>query len=273
MNKSCLWTQSGARLQQLRVAKEESYNWLFLPGGPGLGSESLTGLPEILDVPGALWLLDLPGDGSNTTDNNAAAFANWSDALVEAVNSLSNVILVAHSTGGMYALATPALKDILSGLVLMDSAPNANWQTYFSHYIQEHPLPQALEAQKAYNANPSNETLKQLTLACTSYFLSSQGLIKYFGLFASLPYNHQVCDWSAQHFDHIYKAQWVPDNMPALIFAGAQDHLTPLSLFRVTQEFHHENIVLREVDYAAHFPWLDNPAMVKQLFTEFALRL
>ncbi|MGH1391839.1 MAG: hypothetical protein ACRAUZ_17020, partial [Aeromonas jandaei] len=42
------------------------YNWLLLPGGPGLGSESLQMLAEQLTVNGTVWLIDLPGDGSNT---------------------------------------------------------------------------------------------------------------------------------------------------------------------------------------------------------------
>ncbi|EUA07894.1 hypothetical protein I545_6382 [Mycobacterium kansasii 662] len=40
-------------------------NWLFLPGGPGIGSESLHELVDTVDVPGCSWMVDLPGDGSN----------------------------------------------------------------------------------------------------------------------------------------------------------------------------------------------------------------
>lgn len=32
---------SGARLQFIKSSGDEPLNWVFLPGGPGLGSESL----------------------------------------------------------------------------------------------------------------------------------------------------------------------------------------------------------------------------------------
>ena len=41
------------------------WNWLFVPGGPGVGSESLAGLVAAVRPPGTCWLVDLPGDGSN----------------------------------------------------------------------------------------------------------------------------------------------------------------------------------------------------------------
>lgn len=77
MVKSVLWTASGARLQ------------LVLGSG---------------------------GDGSNTTSDNPESFSKWPAALIEAVSQFDNVILVAHSTGGMYALSVPELESRLEGL-------------------------------------------------------------------------------------------------------------------------------------------------------------
>ena len=107
--KPYLWTADGGRLQHQSSYKNSEINWLFLPGGPGLGSETLLPLIHLLNLPGTSWCLDLPGDGSNATPDDSLYFAQWSEALVEAVGTLDNVILVAHSTGGMYALATARL--------------------------------------------------------------------------------------------------------------------------------------------------------------------
>jgi len=41
------------------------YNWLFVPGGPGVDSNYFLTLIEELDVPGNFWLIDLPANGSN----------------------------------------------------------------------------------------------------------------------------------------------------------------------------------------------------------------
>src|SRR5690242_16517022 len=102
-----LWTTLKARLQLISSRPGANFNWLFLPGGPGLGSESLQTLTNTLKLPGTTWHVDLPGDGSNHTDCDEESFSHWSKALLEVVDTLNNVILVAHSTGGMYVLATP----------------------------------------------------------------------------------------------------------------------------------------------------------------------
>lgn len=231
MKNSYLWTKSKARLQLIRTEGNQYYNWLFLPGGPGLGSESLNDLTKILHLPGTIWHVDLPGDGSNITTNDTVHFANWLEALTEVTSILNNVILVAHSTGGMFALATPALKKTLLGLVLMDSAPNASWQKNFTNYTKNHHLDKAKKFQKSYQRNPSNAALKKFTMACAPYLAIPKSLKKITTLLKSLPYNFKSYEWAAQHFDKTYKAKWIPKNIPCLILAGDQDHITPLKLF------------------------------------------
>ncbi len=100
MNTKIIWTKSRSRLKLIRDDQSQKYNWLFLPGGPGLGSESLQDLVNILNLSGSVWLVDLPGEGSNTTEDDEKNFANWSDGLIEAVDEFDDVILVAHSSGG-----------------------------------------------------------------------------------------------------------------------------------------------------------------------------
>ncbi|MBA3536038.1 MAG: alpha/beta hydrolase [Tatlockia sp.] len=268
MPQNTIWTKSKARLKRLRKS-EAKYNWLFLPGGPGLGSESLSNLTDILSLPGSLWLLDLPGDGSNHTEDDEQSFSNWSQALIEATQKLNNVILVAHSSGGMFALATPELESNLSGLVLMDSAPNAEWQNLFMHYVKEHPLPEAEKLQLIYEKEPSNEILKKLTMASAPYFSTAKSLNTLVTLLASLPFNYKSHLWAENNFDQTYKAKWIPQKIPTLIFAGEKDSITPLILFSEAKEFQRENISIHEIKNASHFPWIDNPEQVKHLFEEY----
>jgi hypothetical protein len=51
-----------------------------------MGSESLLNLVDSLDVPGTCWLVDLPGDGSNTNPPGAGAdpYSGWPQVLIEA---------------------------------------------------------------------------------------------------------------------------------------------------------------------------------------------
>lgn len=270
---SYLWTELNARLQLISTTKGANYNWLFLPGGPGLGSESLHELTKLLHLPGTIWHLDLPGDGSNVTANNAQSFSHWSQALVQATQALDNVILVAHSTGGMYALSTPELQDNLEGLVLMNSAPDASWQQEFMQHVAAHPLPAVQALQKIYTQNPTNQTLKEITIASASYFFTGNNFEQKTAFLETLPYNHQVCDWSAEHFDQTYKARWIPKKIPTLIFAGQNDFITPLKLFTQSKEFERDNIVIKSIDHAGHFPWLENPGDVIIAFKEYSQRI
>lgn len=121
-------TQSGARIICKTVAPQHSINYLLLPGGPGLGSESLNELSTLLNdnIQANIWHVDLPGDGSNRGNNKH--FSNWQQALIEAASELDNTVLVGHSTGGMYIQDTPELENLIIGLVLMDTAPNCQWK-------------------------------------------------------------------------------------------------------------------------------------------------
>jgi pimeloyl-ACP methyl ester carboxylesterase len=267
-----IFTKSHSRLRLIKNNLRSDLNWLFLPGGPGLGSESLHPLTTILELPGAMWSLDLPGDGSNHTQDDANSFSHWSHALVEAIDMFEKSVLVAHSTGGMYALATPELEKKLSGLVLMDSAPDASWKNFFGEVLAAHPIPEMLELHQQYVNNPSNEILKELTLASIPYLFTKQGLNKDISFLKTLPYNYKTCNWSAEHFDQTYIAKWIPRHLPTLIFSGEYDYVT-FDLFSNAKQFHCKNIIIKKIHNAAHFPWIENPEGVVQVFDEFARNL
>lgn len=263
--KEYLWTKSGARLQLMRSSGGKLLNWLFLPGGPGLGSESLFPLLDILELPGNTWRLDLPGDGSNT----GKSISQWSEALMEATGDLSNVILVGHSTGGMFALATPGLEKNLKGLVLMTSAPDMAWQKDLESKVADFPLPAADEADKKYQAHPSNELLRDCVIAAAPRLFSTEdGLKKGIEFIGKLPFNYEAFEWAKEHFDPIYQAQWVP-RIPTLILSGEKDILVPMKYFKEKKEYQRPNILMKEIEGAGHFPWIENPQAVIAAFNSF----
>ncbi|HHF0524605.1 TPA: alpha/beta fold hydrolase [Legionella anisa] len=267
--KPFLWTSLKARLQLIKSTEGAHFNWLFLPGGPGLGSESLDTLTKILKLPGTLWHLDLPGDGANKTSNDEEYFSHWSDVLCEAVSVLDNVILVAHSTGGMYVLATPKLEKKIVGLVLMDSAPDALWQKEFMEYVQTQPISKAQELQEQYAKKPSNALLKEVTIAAAPYSFTKKGLQKGISLLETLPFNYKTCEWSGANFDATYRAKWVPQKIPTLILAGEYDLIIPLKFFMNSKKFIRKNIIFHIIKDAGHFPWIENPKQITHVFNEY----
>lgn len=263
MKKSFLYTESGARLQLVRAYEGHGYNWLFLPGGPGLGSEYLSFLFSILQLPGNLWRVDLPGDGSNI--GNEKMIAQWPQALLEAADAFESVIFVGHSRGGMFLLALPELEKKLCGLVLMSAAPDRTWMDRFASQISDVQTPE----EQRYIQSPNNETLKKFILAGTPLMFTKEYLEKGRKTLEGLPYNTQAIEWTQQNFDPTYSAQWIPQNIPALILSGSDDLPTPLKLFSEKKEFIRDNILLREIQNAGHFPWIENPEEVTKSFDEF----
>ncbi|PIQ43959.1 MAG: hypothetical protein COV52_03825 [Gammaproteobacteria bacterium CG11_big_fil_rev_8_21_14_0_20_46_22] len=264
-SETVFYTKSGARFQQVSQNAEGSINWVFLPGGPGLGSEYLRPFVDKLNLPGTTWLLDMPGDGSNTLGDRKVDYNYWPANLASAVKTLPNVILVAHSFAGMLTLSSPGLQHHLLGLVLIDTAPNHQWMTS-SKPFQSKAL---LKAQKAYFANPSDQTLKSLTFAMAPYFFLEKDMKKGKALLNNLPYNNKAFAWASQYFDPQYEAKWAPEKIPVLIITGAQDHLTPVSLFENDQQFHRKNIRIVVIPNAAHFSWIGHVKLFNQLFKRF----
>src|SRR5580693_3560729 len=92
------YTATGVRMR-LHTQRPQTLNWLLLPGGPGIGSESLNELADAMDVPGSIWLVDLPGDGSNTARQQDDPYAGWPQVLLEAAEAVPDPVFVGHSTG------------------------------------------------------------------------------------------------------------------------------------------------------------------------------
>ena len=130
-----IFTPSGLRMRRM-ATRPGILNWLFLPGGPGLGLESLQELLAMLTLPGKAWLVDLSGDGSNRGD---AAGAAWPDVLLETTDVLPDCVYVGHSTGGMYLQSVPELEARLWGLAPCGSAPDAAWRQGFAQTALQFP--------------------------------------------------------------------------------------------------------------------------------------
>jgi pimeloyl-ACP methyl ester carboxylesterase len=257
-----LWTKLGTRFTHVKTNPGQDYHWLFLPGGPGLGSEYFYELTQHLDLPGTCWHIDLPGDGSNRFDDDRSRFPTWFDALKEAVSIFDNTVLVAHSSGGMLALATPGLEKSLSGLVLLDSAPDASWRDAFMQYVAQHPVDIAPPT--------TDESLKAFTLKSIPYFLTEEGVKKDTAWLESLPFNFDAYDWCDKNFDSTYAAKWTPEKVNTLILAGDQDVITPLPLFSSKKDFQKDNILFVKITAAGHFPWIENLEAVCNAFHQYA---
>ncbi|MFD7736464.1 alpha/beta fold hydrolase [Kitasatospora phosalacinea] len=248
-------------------------NWLLVPGGPGLGSESLLGLARTAELPGSVWLVDLPGDGSHRSAGPPDE--RWPGALAEAAEAVDHPAAVGHSTGGMLLLSVPALAGRLTALALVSSAPHAGWRDTFARWAAAHPLPGLDAAAEQYDRHPDDTTLRALTRAAAPWNFTPAALPAGRRLLAGLPYNQQAVAWADTHFDATYRARWAPgpDGPPTLVLGGAEDHVVDQGLWREAPGFHGPRTLHRTVPGAGHFPWVDNPAPVRTAFAELAALL
>jgi pimeloyl-ACP methyl ester carboxylesterase len=267
------WTRSGVRLRR-RVGRAGDLNWLFLAGGPGIGSESLHELVDTVDVPGNSWLVDLPGDGSNVNAPGAPAdpYSLWPRVLLEATHAVGHPVYVGHSTGGEYLLSTPALAGCVEGLVLISTAPDASWMPVFDEMMRTNPLPGVEEATARYESDPTNENLCAVAVESATWNFTSHGVAKGAELLARMPYNREAVRWSEANFDRSYQLAWWPTTLPTLIVSGSEDRVVTQSLWQ-SERFHTENVIRRVITAAGHFPWIEQPAAVRDAFAEVAQRI
>jgi pimeloyl-ACP methyl ester carboxylesterase len=262
-------TRSEVRLRQRRAGTGP--DWFFLPGGPGIGSESLHELGDALDVPGSIWMVDLPGDGSNTVDA-PDPYSRWPGVLLEAIERSARPIFVGHSTGGMYLLSVPELENKLAGLVLISSAPDASWRPAFAAMCARHPLPAVAAASAAYEAHRTAANLRALCVASAEWNFGAHAVARGRELLGRMPYNVDACEWSARAFDDVYAARWWPAALPTLIVSGSEDRIVDQSLWD-RPRYRGAHVLHRRITGGAHFPWIEEPAQVAAAFRELATRV
>lgn len=113
--------------------------------------------------------------------------------------------------------------------------------------------------------------MRQLLIAAAKYcFINEKSLIAGKELFKKIPVNHAANEWSSEHFDaEGYKAEWMPQKTPTLLTTGSNDNITPLSLFKDNKMYHRDNILIKEIDAAGHYPWFENPNEIIRAFQTF----
>lgn len=263
------FTASMVRLRP-GLEKPGTLNWLFLPGGPGIGSESLEELVRTVALPGRSWLVDLPGDGSNLVDGDP--FRRWPSVLLEAAEALPDTVFVGHSTGAMYLLSVPELEERLRGLVLISSAPDARWYSRYLRMAAENPLVAMQAANRAFEAGRNNETLRDLAVASAPWNFSGDALHLGEALLARMPYNLAAVEWSDSHFDHSYALKWWPKELPTLIVSGSRDRIVAQD-FWDDARFAGSNVARATIENAGHFPWIEQPDAVREAFAAFVGQL
>jgi pimeloyl-ACP methyl ester carboxylesterase len=264
-----LYDSDQVRYELYRTNGEKKYNWLFFPGGPGADSSYLRSLVDVLQLPGNVWLIDLPGNGSNSNNFCIDEFDVWFELFPRIVNRFDNPIVVGHSFGGMLPLLYPELEDVLKGCVILNSSPKL-WLAEAVAYSKQFDLPDLTEDMQVFIQNPNQATFEAALNACMPYYFPKETLEKGRQLLSKAPFQYRAAVWGQiKAIEGKLLAQWIPQQIPTLIIGSKYDCICPFSLFKSDQRFQRHNIKLLFIENAGHCPWLENPMAVEKAFKAF----
>lgn len=262
-------TQDGTRIQQ--VAKGSlNQNWIYVPGGPGIGSDYFLPLIEQLTIDSNHWLLDLPGNGSNHKLPKNYDFSQWAESLTTAIQELEQVVLITHSFSSTLALTHEPLFKHIEGLIILNSAPNT--ETFIQaekRALSKQEQQWRENALNAYIKSPSNQTFKDFVVAGSVYFFNKEDVKKGSQWLNQIPVDYRPHQWANQAFFDNYSATAIPTTIPVLIVGSHQDQISPISGFLKDERFQRNNIQISIIDGASHFPWIDHLKEVSLYLEKF----
>ncbi len=259
------YTKYGYRIEPL--AQGDGYNWLFLPGGPGLGSEYLREFCQSLDLPGSVLLLDFPRDGTNTQGELGIKY--WQDGLIDLLKDYVDPILVTHSFSGMFALNLPELESNLRGLVLMNTTTQNSFFMHVAEMQQKHQLPDLVPAATQYHLEPSDQTYREFWNTYKYYCFTAEEMAEGEKMIQLLVFNNKAYHYAIENFYAHYQCQWYSQTLPIMTIASEYDYICPPQIFIKDPYFSSENITNKMIRQAGHCPWLRHIEEVKTCFKEF----
>jgi pimeloyl-ACP methyl ester carboxylesterase len=260
------------RYQLFQTNEDKPYNWLFFPGGPGADSSYFANLIGCLNLPGNVWLIDLPGNGSNLSDG-FTNFDLWMEIFPEVIKQFKNPIVVGHSFGGMFPLLFPELEKYLKGFVILNSAP-ALWLQEAVAYSKAFNLPDLSQEMQEFTDKPSQESFDKALAACVPYYFPPSSLEEGKKWMAQVPCAYlPAVWWQRKAMELNFTAKWIPQKVITLIVNARFDCICPFTLFQKDERFQRPNIEFLLIENGGHMPWMENPIAVKEAFRKFTAKL
>ncbi len=253
------------RYELCATREGQGFNWLFFPGGPGADSSYFHSLIQDVTLPGNVWLIDMPGNGSNTLKEQYN-FDKWIDIFPKIIRRFENPVLVGHSFGGMFPLLFPELEQYLKGYIILNAAPTL-WLEEAAAYAAQFDVPDLSKEVHDFTCNPNPETFQTCLNACMPYYFPKHTLEKGRQLLSQVAFEHSLAVWWMRKAVELnFSAQWIPQSVPTLIINAKYDCIVPYTLFQNDTRFRRPNIERLVIEDAGHFIWVENPAAAKQAF-------
>lgn len=237
----------------------------FVPGGPGLSSETLRSM-DFLKRTFDLAFIDPPGSGA-ARGSPAANFNEVIDSLRQSIKKLNRpVILVGHSYGGIYVGALALIADFpLKGVVFVDTVliPEG-WDVVERQYAQ-FAGEDYQKAKQAFKDAPSEETFKNQMVQSSfmffqpDYIESGRQLISRdrMGWRSAMAIESDPSE--TMEFAKNLKVLQIPK----ITIAGEFDRILPADFLKKQAAEVNSKFFLV---HSGHFPTFENPEEVARIF-------
>lgn len=268
--KNCFYDPSNVRYELVKTGEGKPYNWLFLPGGPGVNSCYFHRLIDILKLPGNIWFVDLPGNGDNIEGiPSNYNYDQWMDLFLPTITRFENPIIVGHSFGGMFPLLFPELEKYLKGFVILNATPGL-WHEEAVSYAKQFNHPDYTGEMIKFMQNPNTERFKAAIGACMPYYFPKESLEEGRAYLAPVTIQYPPAMWWQQKAVEInFSPQWIPEKVPTLIIGGKYDCICPFIMFQKDHRFHRPNIQMHYFEDTGHLGWVENPQAIRNAFDHF----
>lgn len=263
------YTKYGYRINHISVGDQLNwmFNWIFLPGGPGLGSEYLIPFCQRLKLPGNIYLADFPMDGTNI--QGKLDLEHWKQGLIDLVKTFNYPILVTHSFSGMLVLNLPEIENYLKGLILMNTTTQNSFFQHVSAMQEKHGLPDLLPPASAYHLDPTRETYKDFWKTYKHYCYTPEEMLQGERMIKTYAFNNDAYYYVVKHFYADYTVKFQPKSIPVMTIASENDFICPPDVFMQDERFQSKNITNKMIKKAGHCPWLVYFKDVQNCFDEF----
>lgn len=240
------------------------FNWVFIPGGPGLGSEYLIDLlTGPMKLEGNVYILTLPKYCEKINDRNF--LINLEEDINQILIELENVILVGHSFGGMLLQSINLHNNQYDKVILLCSSPSLDcFKIAEKSYndFNEYEKDSIFQSQESYFKNKNNINFKSLFKSWAPYYTSRNDFNSYLKMINECSFDFRLYEWGNRFFNNFFASnQRIPKK--TIVISAEYDKICPPSLFNdYVEQLEDFNILPTSL----HFPWIKNSDLLMEVF-------
>lgn len=253
----------GSKLK--KVSEGQKLNWIFLPGGPGLGEEYFEDLFKEKFLLGNVYLYKFPK--YEAIANYELFYLALQKDISDIIQYLKNSILVGHSFSGMLlqTLSIPSSKNCK--LVLLNSSPSLDcFESAKNALLDFSKSEQKIIAktEQNYAFKKTNQNFIEMLKAWSPYYVNRKNKTEYYKMLSACSVDYQFYEWGRNYFfEKFVKIGKIPKD--SIIINSSKDKICPSHLYKnydLTENW------LVSLDLSSHFPWLENKPIFNQALIE-----